>query len=229
MNPKKKPDYDPEEILEALTAAAVDIYAETKSLHKTAEELDLNVIKVRKLLITARERGTARYSDTAHAYQSDTAEKINKLRKDGKTITEIMSTLHLSKASVNSYLPYTKVPYKSDELSANAERIVKYRERKAAVEKLAEEGGMDNLWDCIIAFGGYPFYTARGLKFKYEVRGGEMKVDRKEKTVTRSSVEIAYERAVEMGGVVTGPKKLGVFGSSYIYPVFVRIGVIEEG
>lgn len=144
-------------------------------------------------------------------------------------MSEIMAGTGLSKASVNSYLPYSKIPYKADELSANAERIAKYRERKAAVEKLAEEGGIDNLWNCMIVFAGYPFYTAKGLRFKYEVHGGEMKVDRKEKTVTRSSVEIAYERAVEMGGVVTGPKKLGVFGSSYIYPVFVRIGVIEEG
>ena len=31
--------------------------------------------------------------------------------------------------------------------------------------------------------------------------------------------------ALELGGLVTGPKKLGVFGASYIYPVFVEIGV----
>ena len=28
-------------------------------------------------------------------------------------------------------------------------------------------------------------------------------------------------------GVVAGPKKLGTFGASYLYPVFVRIGVIR--
>ncbi|MCD8068697.1 MAG: hypothetical protein LUE87_07395 [Lachnospiraceae bacterium] len=233
MNPKKKPDYDPEEILEALTAATVDSYEETRSLHKTAEELDLNVIKVQKLLLTAKYHDTARESDTgkerdtAHAYHSDTADRIEKLRKerkDGKSIAEIMTATVLSRASVNSYLPYTKVLYKADELSANAERIAKYRERKAAVEKLNKEGGTDNLWNCITAFAGYPFYTAKGLKFKYEVSGGEMKVDRKEKTVTRSSVEMAYRKACE--GEITGPKKLGVFGASYLYPVFVRIGVV---
>lgn len=212
MNPKKKPNCNPKKILEELTAAAVEIYAEEKSLHKAAEELDLNPIKVRKLLITA------------HAYHSDTVDKIKRLQTEGKTIPEIMSTLHLSKASVNSYLPYTKIPYKADELSANAERIAKYRERIAAVETLSKEGSVDNLWDCIVAFQGYPFTTAKGLKFRYTVKGGEMKVDRKEKTVTRSSVEIAYQRACE--GEITGPKKLGVFGASYIYPVFVRIGVV---
>lgn len=30
---------------------------------------------------------------------------------------------------------------------------------------------------------------------------------------------------LELGGLVTGLKKLGVFGASYIYPVFVEIGV----
>ncbi|MCD8154658.1 MAG: hypothetical protein LUF78_08245 [Clostridiales bacterium] len=214
MNPKKKPDYDPEEILRSLMDAAVEIYTEKNSLHAVADELELNVIKVRKLLITAG------------AYQSDTAEDVSRLQKDGKTISEIMSTLHLSKSSVNSYLPYTKIPYKADELSLNAERIKKYRERRTACEKLAEEGGMDNLWNCLIAFQGYLFSTAKGLKFKYEIHGGEMKVDRKEKTVTRSSVEVAYKKALEGG--VTGPKKLGVFGASYLYPVFVRIGVIEN-
>ncbi len=224
MNPKKKPDYDQEEILQSLMDAAVEIYTEKKSLRPVADELELNVIKVRKLLITAQYRGRA------GVYESDTAEDVNRLRKEGKTVDEIVTTLHLSKASVNSYLPYTKVPYKADELSLNAERIKKYRERKVAVEKLAEEGGMDNLWNCIVAFAGYPFATAKGLKFKYEIHGGEMKVDRKEKTVTRSSVEMAYKRARE-GGVngyssITGPKKLGVFGASYLYPVFVRIGVV---
>lgn len=212
MNPKKKPDYDPEEILQSLTAAAVEIYTEKKSLRAVADELELNPIKVRKLLITAG------------VYKSEVADNVNRLRKEGKSVPEIMSTLHLSKASVNSYLPYTKVPYKADELSANAERIKKYRERVAVVEKLKEEGGMDNLWECIIAFAGYPFATAKGLKFKYEVKGGEMKVDRKEKTVTRSSVEMAYRNALK--GEITGPKKLGVFGASYLYPVFVRIGVV---
>lgn len=212
MNPKKKPDYDPEEILEELTADAVEIYTEKKSLRSVADELELNPIKVRKLLITA------------NAYQSYTAESVNRLWKEGRKISEIMSVLHLSKASVNSYLPYTKVPYKADELSTNAERIRKYRERKAAVEKLAEEGGMDNLWNCIVAFAGYPFTTAKGLKFRYEIKGGEMKVDRKEKTVTRSSVEMAYRNALKGG--ITGPKKLGVFGASYLYPVLVRIGVV---
>ena len=32
-----------------------------------------------------------------------------------------------------------------------------------------------------------------------------------------------------LGENATGPKKLGVFGASYLYPVFVRLGVIKKG
>ncbi len=50
---------------------------------------------------------------------------------------------------------------------------------------------------------------------------------RKEKSITRSTVVLAYEKAVELGGAVKGPKTLGCFGASYLYPVFVRLGVIQ--
>lgn len=97
MNPKKKPDYDPEEILQSLMDAAVEIYTEKESLRAVADELELNVIKVRKLLITAQ------YWGGAGVYESEVADNVNRLRKEGKTIPEIMTTLHLSKSSVNSY------------------------------------------------------------------------------------------------------------------------------
>lgn len=214
-------DYDPDKVLRELVVDAVTIYTEGKSLRKVADELDLNPIKVRKLLITAREW------DIDFVYDSPIADEVLSLYRQGKSAAEIMDELHLSKASVNSYLPYVKPPYKANELSANAERIITYRKRKQACEKLASDGSMDNLWAAITAFQSYPFYTAKGLKFQYEVHGGEMKVDRKNKSITRSSVEIAYQKVLELEGIVTGPKKLGVFGASYLYPVFMRIGVIR--
>lgn len=72
----------------------------------------------------------------------------------------------------------------------------------------------------------YPFRTVKGLTFIYEIHGGEMRVSRKEKTITKSSVKIAFHR-VEESGCITGPKKLGVFGASYLYPVFVELGVTQ--
>ena len=54
-------------------------------------------------------------------------------------------------------------------------------------------------------------------------------MDRKEKSITRSTVNQAYRRAVELFGVVPGPKALGTFGASYLYPIFQRLGIISGG
>lgn len=54
---------------------------------------------------------------------------------------------------------------------------------------------------------------------------------RKEKSVTRATVMRAFHRArviQESEGCVSGPKKLGTFGASYLYPVFLRIGVCSK-
>ncbi len=55
-----------------------------------------------------------------------------------------------------------------------------------------------------------------------------MFVTRKDKSITRASVMMAFHKALELGRIVTGPKKLGTFGASYLYPVFREIGVIIE-
>ncbi len=99
--------------------------------------------------------------------------------------------------------------------------------RKAAVERLSEEPTFENLWAAILQFQSYPFRTAKGLEFTYTVKGGEMFVDRKEKSITKATVELAWNRARELEGIVSGPKKLGAFGASYLYPVFVQLGVIK--
>lgn len=53
-----------------------------------------------------------------------------------------------------------------------------------------------------------------------------MFVNRKSKSITQATVFMAFWKAVELEGVVDGPKKLGTFGASYLHPVFLRIGVI---
>ena len=58
-----------------------------------------------------------------------------------------------------------------------------------------------------------------------------MFVDRRDKSITRSTVALSLGRAAEIrrrGAAVTGPKKLGTFGASYIYPIFRSIGVLDE-
>lgn len=72
------------------------------------------------------------------------------------------------------------------------------------------------------------FLTAKGLKFTYRIHGGEMFISRKFKSITQATVFMAYNRAVELKGSVADSKQLGTFGASYLYPVFVRIEVMNE-
>lgn len=87
----------------------------------------------------------------------------------------------------------------------------------------------DFIWSLILEHAGEEFLTARKLPFTYHQKIsrtgeplGELIIDRKEKSITRNSILLAYEKALELmeaEGCVSGPKKLGVFGASYIYPV----------
>lgn len=85
----------------------------------------------------------------------------------------------------------------------------------------------DAVWKAIEIFQGYQFETYQGLCFTYSVKGYEIFVDRKDKSITKSSVDIALMKAVELQGNVSGPKKLKVFGASYLYPIFIRFGIIK--
>lgn len=127
----------------------------------------------------------------------------------------------MSAQAIYSYLPYDITA--SDTNAAARKRL--QRERETAVGAIVD---FDTLWEAILQFEGYPFYTAKGLLFRYQVKGGELFVNRKTKSITESSVKICYEKAIGMKGIVPGPKKLGVFGASYLYPMFVRFGVIAK-
>ena len=200
-----------------------EAYDETKEIKATAIELDLAPLKVKKLLITA---GKIRYQQT---------EEIIILQKAGRSMAEIERCLRLSRASINSCLPYKKIPYKEEDISSNAEWCDLYRKRKAAVEELLEETTEEKLWNCIILFQNYPFRTATGLKFKYELKTGrngvytkELWIDRTEgKSLVWSSVLVAFNR-IEVGKVYTRPKDLSDSrGISYLFPIFYRFGLIE--
>ena len=84
---KSKPDYDPSAILQNQMDLAVALYdkEEHPSLQTIANELDLNPIKVRKLLITAG------------VYKSDAADQVqrvfNKHRDSGMTHTEAIDSM----------------------------------------------------------------------------------------------------------------------------------------
>ena len=87
----------------------------------------------------------------------------------------------------------------------------------------------DVIWTELQKLQGETFRTAKGLEFSYEIRGNELFVNRKDKSITRSTVNLTYRKAMNLlraGDVVDGPKKLGTFGASYLFPIFLRLGVI---
>ena len=231
--PKKKLNYNPDQVMQDFIAVVVEAFGSYDDredttfpgLNAVAAEFGITALKARKLLITAG------------VYSTALSRQVAELNAGGTKVDQIMKITGLSRASVHSYLPYSKIPYKLDELSANAERIRLYRERKKKCEEfsanLSTLAGQptkeqeDTLWSMLIYLQGCVFLTAKGLKFTYKIKGGEMFVNRKSKSITQATVFMAFRKAMELGGAVSGPKKLGTFGACYLYPIFVRLGVIR--
>ena len=228
-----KPEYDAGENLKEQMDAAVALYDEDCSLQSIAGVLNLNPIKVRKLLITAG------------VYKSEVAEKVQNTfeeyreTKDYKTsILSTANTLKLSKASVTSYLPYKKGVYfpstaEKGKISVGAERQRRYR----AMKRWRGDPTEENFWDVVLAYAGVKFKTYSGLPFSYEIKKGrngeytkELWIDRREnsKSLAWSSVLLARGHIKKVGEVVERPKALGdIRGVTYIYGMFCRFGLIN--
>ncbi len=228
-----KPEYDAGKNLKVQMDAAVALYNSEMSLQAIGEELGLNPIKVRKLLITAG------------VYESEVAEKVQATfqecceTQDYKTsILLTANTLKLSKASVTSYLPYRKGVYfpstaEKGKISVGAERQRRYR----AMKRWRADPTEEHLWEVVLLYAGVRFKTYSGLPFTYEIRKGrnvqytkELWIDRREnsKSLAWSSVLLALGHIKKVGEVVERPKALGdIRGVTYIYGMFYRFGLID--
>ena len=230
---KLKPEYDAGKNLKEQMESAVALYDSEMSLQAIGEELGLNPIKVRKLLITAG------------VYESEVAEKVQATfqecceTQDYKTsILLTANTLKLSKASVTSYLPYRKGVYfpstaEKGKISVGAERQRRYR----AMKRWRADPTEEHLWEVVLLYAGVRFKTYSGLPFTYEIRKGrnvqytkELWIDRREnsKSLAWSSVLLALGNIKKVGEVVERPKALGdIRGVTYIYGMFYRFGLIN--
>ena len=228
---KLKPEYDAGKNLKEQMESAVALYDSEMSLQAIGEELGLNPIKVRKLLITAG------------VYDSEVAEKVQdtfeeyRETQDYKTfILSTANTLKLSKASVTSYLPYRKGVYfpstaEKGKISVGAERQRRYR----AMKRWRGDPTEENFWGMVVSYAGVGFKTYSGLPFSYEIKKGrngeytkELWIDRQEKSksLAWSSVLLALKNI--KGEVVDHPKALGdIRGVTYIYGIFYRFGLID--
>ena len=227
-----KPEYDAGKNLKELMESAVALYNSEMSSQAIGDELGLNPIKVRKLLITAG----VYESDVAEKVQ-DTFEEYRETQDYKEAILSTAATLELSKASVTSYLPYKKGVYfpntEKEKISIGAERQRRYRSMKRWKADPTEE----NFWGVVVAYAGVKFKTYSGLPFTYEVRKGrngeytkELWIDRREKSksLAWSSVLLALRNIKKVGEVVDRPKALGdIRGVTYIYGMFYRFGLID--
>ena len=230
---KLKPKYDAGKNLKEQMDAAVALYEEDCSLQSIADVLNLNPIKVRKLLITA-----GVYESNAAKKVKNTFEEYRKTQDYKTAILSTVAVLKLSKASVTSYLPYEKGVYfpsaaDKEKISVGAERQRRYR----AVRKLRTEPTEVHLWEVVLLYAGVRFKTYSGLPFTYEIRKGrngqytkELWIDRREnsKSLPWSSVLLALGNIKKVGEVVERPKALGdIRGVTYIYGMFYRFGLID--
>ena len=95
----------------------IESYAKTSSVKKTAEELGISVIKVRRVLITEG------------LWSSPTSEKIIELHKQGYSTAEIANMLHYTEKNVQAFLPYIRGTYWRENKSQDSVRSKEYRER----------------------------------------------------------------------------------------------------
>ncbi|MDO4327960.1 MAG: hypothetical protein Q4C66_01305 [Lachnospiraceae bacterium] len=86
----------------------------------------------------------------------------------------------------------------------------------------------DELWKILESCQGQTFYTMKKLPFTYVIKGGEMFVDRKKKSITKATCSAAWEKVqADQEQVITGPKKLNCFGAPYLWALFLALNVVS--
>lgn len=103
-------------------------------------------------------------------------------------------------------------------------------EEKRTEEKIpgAEITDGQMLWELLAAQQGKTFYTAKKLPFVYEIKGGEMFVDRRKKSITRATFDAALMKIrQDKEKQITGPKKLNCFGAPYVWALFKAMNLVE--
>ena len=84
------------------------------------------------------------------------------------------------------------------------------------------------LWEDLKAHEGQQFDTVNDLRYRYYIRGSIQFMYRKDKSINRATVNLAYRRAMALEGNVCGTKALGIFGAGYLYLIFIELGFITS-
>lgn len=247
----KKKITDPDGAMEELIKKAVDLAqapftpernTSLPSLRSVATELGTTVIRARKLLITA----DYFTSPTASAVQKMIAEGKSVDEICASFHLKPSAVYGYLPYEVRPYnLPETTANADRHKRYRATRKLQTYiRESNGVFDSHTSL----LLWCCVVIFQNYPFSTlgqgkdqTGAVEFTYTVskggRGGRHyegeSVDgwgneiwvsiggvKKEKSISRSSVDLAFQKY--LAGGVSGPKQLGVFGASYLLPLFQR-------
>ena len=230
------------------TSEEVGVENGRKSINLLAEEFGISRLKVRKILITT---GDLTYPAT-HCIQDLLAagkSKAEICKQLNMAIATLNSMLPYEKGVYN----LSDVSNAAENCRVYRERKAAVADLQKKMGSSSVEDQRLALWKCICLFSGYPFRTSgrgvrTGAKFKYEVSkapgnsgrryegktgegfGNELWIiqngEKKEKSISRSSVDYALKIVMETA--VSGPKQLKIYGSSYVYAVFKRFGLIRD-
>ena len=239
MNPKKHPDYDPVALSKEMItqmAEAFGRYDDRKgraqqrmTLNEAAALFGITSLKARKILITAG------------VYSTAVSREVQDLYRSGRSVAEIGRILNLSRASVHSYLPYSKMIYKMDRLSTTAERELLYRKRKKAKVALSHAVTKENLWSALEIFQRYPFHLTRGTdetmskKFTYRLSvsaagrvGTSLVLEPDGMTISMKEILMVFDRILRLQDMTGNPDQLGISNDSYLYAILLGIGLIHR-
>ena len=225
-------------------------------LKAIAEAIELSPAKLRKLLITAAERDHASYFSSPTA---DHILSLYHSGLTVKDIMELTGLSYTSVQGYLPHKAVYGLDTMSAECERIKLFRARRQAVSNLHDHLFLPDASLYLWKTVIAFQSYPFHTSgsgsrEGVKFTYEVSksttgggrryegeqvegyGNEMWITtlpdkvRKEKSISRSTVDLALKNALAQEGFLSGPKKLNIPGAgSYLYPIFIRLGVIKSG
>ena len=102
--------------------------------------------------------------------------------------------------------------------------------KKSIAQREDRERLEEMLWQTLTAFQGQPFYTVKNLEFVYEIRGNEMFVTRKDKSITRASVSLAFWRAWRFRSLREGWKgeEVELLWGELFVSIFLSLGIMEK-
>ncbi len=238
MHPKKHPDYDPVALTKEMITRMAEAFGryddrmgrgqQRMTLNEAAAQFGITSLKARKILITAG------------VYSTAVSREVQDLYRRGRSVAEIGRILDLSRASVHSYLPYSKKIYKMERLSAIAERELLYWKRKKAKADLARAATEENLWSALEIFQGYPFHLTRSTdeagskKFTYRLfvpavgrAGASLILEPDGIMISMTEVLMVFDRILKLQNMTENPEQFGIPYDGYLYAILLGIGLIR--